>query len=431
VAAVGPQNWKMIATDYLGEQRSDVQCLHRWQKVLQPGLVKGPWTKEEDQIIIDCIDAGITKWSEIAERIPGRIGKQCRERWFNHLDPSLKKGNWTEEEDAILVEAQAKWGNCWTKIAKLLPGRSENAVKNRWNSATRRRAKASQGPDGETKYLENLGDPHTMFPDGLDTTASAVLAAARAAAAKIIAEESGKIEPEDDDPDTIKLSHEAKTAMLMKRKEYHQYQIGESSDDHLLLDEDGKPLIFDGDGGLDHQLLSMPLPPSKDDKKSDMDINSSDFFHIPEDLMPKSSRKKVSSTKKKVGGRNSEGDAANEIENEGEEGSSSFLFFEDQNLTEREKDLIHRAYLAGLASKADPAFAEALKSKGMGRGSPSRRNRVGGAAKKGSSAVQWDFNMEGSGSASGSGSAFGMEHVLNQHLDEDDPSLNHSLLNMR
>jgi len=46
VAAVGPQNWKMIAQDFLGEQRSDVQCLHRWQKVLQPGLVKGPWTKE-------------------------------------------------------------------------------------------------------------------------------------------------------------------------------------------------------------------------------------------------------------------------------------------------------------------------------------------------------------------------------------------------
>lgn len=144
VAAVGPQNWKMIATEYLGDQRSDVQCLHRWQKVLQPGLVKGPWTKEEDQIIIDCIEAGITKWSEIAERIPGRIGKQCRERWFNHLDPSLKKGGWTEEEDAVLVEAQAKWGNSWTKIAKLLPGRSENAVKNRWNSATRRRQKAQQ-----------------------------------------------------------------------------------------------------------------------------------------------------------------------------------------------------------------------------------------------------------------------------------------------
>ena len=68
VAAVGPQNWKLIASDYLSDQRSDVQCLHRWQKVLQPGLVKGPWTKEEDSIIIDCIEAGITKWCELLPR---------------------------------------------------------------------------------------------------------------------------------------------------------------------------------------------------------------------------------------------------------------------------------------------------------------------------------------------------------------------------
>ena len=64
---------------YLGGKRTDVQCLHRWQKVLRPGLVKGPWTKEEDETIIQCIAQGITKWSEIACRIPGRIGKQCRE----------------------------------------------------------------------------------------------------------------------------------------------------------------------------------------------------------------------------------------------------------------------------------------------------------------------------------------------------------------
>lgn len=48
---------------------------------------------------------------------------QCRERWLNHLDPNLKKGEWSKEEDAILLEAQAKWGNAWTRIAELLPGR--------------------------------------------------------------------------------------------------------------------------------------------------------------------------------------------------------------------------------------------------------------------------------------------------------------------
>ena len=144
VKAVGPKNWRRISAEFLHGRRSDVQCLHRWQKVLRPGLVKGPWTGVEDAVIIKSISEGLTKWSEIAERIPGRIGKQCRERWFNHLDPRIKKGPWNEEEDRILIEAQAKLGNRWCEIAKMLPGRSENNVKNRWNSAMRRRYQAKK-----------------------------------------------------------------------------------------------------------------------------------------------------------------------------------------------------------------------------------------------------------------------------------------------
>ena len=68
--------------------------------------------------------------------MPGRIGKQCRERWFNPLDPTIKKGEWTTDEDRVLYEAQKQFGNRWCEILKILPGRTENSLKNRWNSST-------------------------------------------------------------------------------------------------------------------------------------------------------------------------------------------------------------------------------------------------------------------------------------------------------
>jgi hypothetical protein len=142
VQVMGPKSWKAIADTYLGGNRSDVQCLHRWSKVLKPGLVKGLWTNEEDAIILQCIDKGMVKWTDIADCVSGRSSKQCRERWSNHLDPSLKKGNWDEEEDKLLAVAQSVIGNCWSRMAKAIPGRSENAIKNRWNSAVHKKAQA-------------------------------------------------------------------------------------------------------------------------------------------------------------------------------------------------------------------------------------------------------------------------------------------------
>ena len=149
VPIYGEKQWRKIAEHIPG--RSSIQCLHRWTKILKPGLVKGPWTPEEDQKLIAWVRAeGPTKWASAAAFIKGRSGKQCRERWFNNLCPGVKKGAWSEDEDEMIFQLYQKYGSSWSKIAKFIPGRTENAIKNRFYSTLRKIA-----ADKKKTFLEN------------------------------------------------------------------------------------------------------------------------------------------------------------------------------------------------------------------------------------------------------------------------------------
>lgn len=130
------EDWNKISTKL--DNKTAKQCMQKF-KNSQRSAKKGNWTSQEDDLLFLWVDQhGPTKWTECSKEIKGRCGKQCRERWVNILNPNVKKGNWSDHEQDVIFNNLSTYNTSWSAMSHILPGRTENSIKNYFYSSVRR-----------------------------------------------------------------------------------------------------------------------------------------------------------------------------------------------------------------------------------------------------------------------------------------------------
>ena len=130
------KHWKEISKMFVN--KNSLQCFSRYKRI-RPGIIKGSWKKEEDQDILRLVHKYGKAWSKISKMLNTRNGKQIRDRFINVLDPEIRKGKFTEEEDQKLVDLFQKFGPKWATISKFYPNRTADMIKNRFHSSIKKK----------------------------------------------------------------------------------------------------------------------------------------------------------------------------------------------------------------------------------------------------------------------------------------------------
>ena len=145
------KDWKEISKKMIN--RTTTQCSGRYKRI-RPGIIKGAWTKEEDEMVIKLIGEHGKNWSVLSNMILTKNSKQIRDRYINKLDKNVKNGRFSREEDEKILMYYTMFGRKWTKIASFFTGRTGDMIKNRFYSCIRKKINHFQRSTQKSLDLE-------------------------------------------------------------------------------------------------------------------------------------------------------------------------------------------------------------------------------------------------------------------------------------